>query len=273
MSEPDPAPGRPELEPADVAPAPVPPPRRSSPLVRPRRRLPPLQLRPPGVLAAVLWLAGAGIWLWVVRPHDGMAVLGWFVLIAVVGTFIPGVANQVTLARAYLAGIAFTYVLTPAGLGGLATTVAVGALSDLTDGYIARRREEVSRFGGALDPVVDGVFFGAAGAGLAVGGAYPPWLAAIIVVRYLLPAAAGALLLLLGYHPALRHSPLGQLSTASIAVLLAAIALVRGLGLGAPWIVTVAEIAIPVTALGAWANLAWTNWHVLRREASAGPPR
>ena len=241
----------------------------------PRPRIPPLRLRLPGVLAALAWLVGAGVWLWLVRPPVLIAVVAWFVLVAIVGAFVPGIANQVTLARAYLAGVAFTYVLTPAGLGGLATTVALGALSDIADGYVARRREEVSRFGGALDPVVDGVFFGAAGAGLAVGGAYPAWLAAVIVVRYLLPALAGSVLLLLGYHPVLRHSPLGQLSTAVIAIMLAAIALARGLGLGLElrWAVAVAEIVIPLTGLGAWSNLAWTNWHAIPREASSRPPR
>jgi phosphatidylglycerophosphate synthase len=244
--------------------------------VVPRRRtLEFLPLRPhvSGVVAAGIWLAAFGVWFYLARPHLGVVVLVWFCLLAITGVLIPGVANQVTLARAYLAGVAFTYVLSPAGLGGLAVTVALGALSDVIDGYVARRRHEVSGFGGGLDPVVDGIFFGAAALGLAVGGAYPYWLAVVVGVRYATPAVAGAVFLLLGYHPALRHSPLGQLSTATIAILFGLVAFLRGLHIDTTWPVLAAEILIPITALGAWGNLAWTNWHVLRREAQVSRRR
>ncbi|MGH7919508.1 MAG: CDP-alcohol phosphatidyltransferase family protein [Candidatus Dormibacteraceae bacterium] len=240
----------------------------------PRRgQIRPLRPHASGALAALLWLCAAGLWLYLARPHLGLAVLAWFCLLAIVGIVIPGVANQITFARAYLAGVAFAYVLSPAGLVGLAITVGLGALSDVIDGYVARRRHETSSFGGALDPVVDGIFFGAAALGLAVGGAYPLWLAIVVAVRYATPAVVGAAALLLGYHPTIRHSPLGQLSTASIAILLGLIALLRGLDVDAGWLAVVAEIVIPLTGLVAWANLAWTNWHVLRREAqvSRGP--
>ncbi|MBO0703361.1 MAG: CDP-alcohol phosphatidyltransferase family protein, partial [Candidatus Dormibacteraeota bacterium] len=202
-------------------------------------------------------------------PRLGVVILIWFCFLAAVGAFIPGVANQITFARAYLAGVAFAYVLSPEGLGGLAVTVALGAVSDVVDGYVARRRQEVSGFGGGLDPVVDGIFFGAAALGLAVGGAYPLWLAVVVGVRYTVPALAGAVFLLLGFHPALRHSPLGQLSTATIAILFGLVAFLRDIGVDTTWPVLAAEVLIPLTALGAWANLAWTNWHVLRREARA----
>lgn len=240
-----------------------------------RRTLELLPLRPhlSGVVAAVLWLAGSGVWLWLARPHLGVVVLVWFCLLAVVGIFIPGVANQITFARAYLAGVAFAYVLAPAGLGGLAITVALGAFSDVVDGYVARRRHEASGFGGGLDPVVDGIFFGAAALGLAVAGAYPLWLAIAVGARYAVPALAGAVFLLLGYHPTLRHSPLGQLSTATIAILFAVVAILWEIGIDTTWPVLVAEVLIPLTALAAWANLAWANWHALRREAEVSGRR
>jgi phosphatidylglycerophosphate synthase len=234
-----------------------------------------LPLRPhvSGVVAAPVWLAAVGVWAYLTQPHLAVVVLVWFCLLAAVGVFIPGVANQITFARAYLAGVAFAYVLAPAGLGGLAITVALGAVSDVCDGYVARRLHEVSSFGGALDPVVDGIFFGAVALGLAVGGAYPLWLAVVVAVRYAAPAVAGAVLLLLGFHPALRHSPLGQLSTALIAILFALVAFLRGIGVDTTWPVLAAEILIPLSALAAWGNLAWTNWHVLRREAEVSPRR
>lgn len=248
-----------------------------APPLRPSRRrtleLLPLRPHATGVVAAVIWLLASGVWLYLARPHLGVVVLVWFCLLAVVGVFIPGVANQFTFARAYLAGVAFAYVLAPAGLGGLAITVALGALSDVVDGYVARRRQEASSFGGGLDPVVDGIFFGAAALGLAVAGAYPLWLAVVVGARYAVPAIAGAVFLLLGYHPALRHSPLGQLSTASIAILFALVALLWEIGVDTTWPVLVAKILIPLLAVAAWANLAWANWHMLRREAQVSGRR
>jgi phosphatidylglycerophosphate synthase len=240
-----------------------------------RRTLEFLPLRPhlSGVVAAPVWLTAVGLWAYLSRPHLGVVVLVWFCLLAAVGVFIPGVANQITFARAYLAGVAFAYVLAPAGLGGLAITVALGAASDVCDGYVARRLHEVSSFGGGLDPVVDGIFFGAVALGLAVGGAYPLWLAVVVAVRYAAPAVAGAALILLGFHPALRHSPLGQLSTALIAILFALVAFLRGIGVDTTLPVLAAEILIPLTALAAWGNLAWTNWHVIRREAQVSGRR
>jgi len=255
-------------EPPPAAPAP--------PTGPPRRRtLEFLPLRPhlTGVVAAVVWLTATGVWAYLTRPQLGVLVLVWFCLLAVTGVFIPGIANQITYGRAYLAGVAFAYVMAPAGLGGLAITVALGALSDVVDGYIARRLGEVSSFGGGLDPVVDGIFFGAVALGLAVGGAVPLWLALAVAVRYAAPAVVGAVFILLGYHPTLRHSALGQLSTAVIAILFALIAFLRGIGIHTMWPVLAAEILIPLTALGAWGNLAWSNWHVLRGEAKVSPKR
>lgn len=256
-----------EPEDAGRGPLPAPPPRR-----RPLG-LEPLRPHLTGVVAAVLWLAGSGVWLALARPHMGVVVLVWFCVLAVVGVFIPGVANQITFARAYLAGVAFAYVLSPAGLLGLAVTVALGALSDVIDGYVARRLREVSSFGGGLDPVVDGIFFGAAALGLAAAGAYPLWLAAVVALRYAVPAVVGAVFLVTGFHPALRHSPLGQLSTATIAILFGLVAFLRDIGVDTMWPVLLAEILIPLTALGAWANLGWTNWHALRREAQVSGRR
>jgi cardiolipin synthase len=179
--------------------------------------------------------------------------------VAGAGLWLPGTANQVSLARAYLAAPAMTYAVDSGRLGLLAVTVALAGLSDLVDGTIARRSGEATPLGGALDPVVDGLFFGAVAVGLAVGGAYPAWLAAIVVLRYALPAAVGGILLRLGRAPGLRHTPLGQVATTMIALLLGWAALWRGLGLDAGPLVAGAEVAIPMVTLGAFANLYWVN--------------
>ena len=123
------------------------------------------------------------------------------------------------------------------------------------------------RFGGALDPFSDGVFFGAVAAGLAAGGTYPVWLAVVVVVRYLLPVVVGGVLMLLGRLPALRHTFFGQLSTALIAVLLGGVALLRWVGLPGGGVLLAAEVVVPVVTLLAWVELARTA-----RELGASGP-
>ncbi|TMC08252.1 MAG: CDP-alcohol phosphatidyltransferase family protein [Chloroflexi bacterium] len=164
-------------------------------------------------------------------------------------------ANLVTGSRALLAIPAFVFALRPETFGWLAVTVSVAALTDLVDGTLARRFGGPSRFGAGLDPVVDGVFFGAVALGLAVGGAYPFWLAAVVAVRYFGPALVGLGLILLRRLPDLRHTFFGQLSTALIAVLVGGVALLRGLGLPTSSIVLAGSLLIPLATLLAWVEL------------------
>jgi len=218
-----------------------------------------------GLIGGAVYLLLSALWLVLaVPPGPRFAYELWFIALVVIGSRLPGPANQVTLARAYLALPGLVYGFSAGGLGALAVTVAVASVTDLTDGTIARRFAHPSRLGGALDPVVDGIFFGAVALGLALGGAYPLWLAALVVVRYLLPALVGGLLVLAGRRPRLTHTLFGQVSTTLIAVLLGWVALFRGLGQDTSRVVTAAEIVIPLSALAVFANLAWANRGALR---------
>lgn len=212
-----------------------------------------------GVAASGCLFIADVTWLGLVRPEGLWQLAAWFALLALVGLFLPGLANQVTMSRAHLAGPALVYSLASSRLMELAAVVGLAGLSDLLDGAVARRLAEHSRLGGALDPVVDGLFFGAVAMGLALGGAYPLWLALVVVGRYGLPALAGGLLLLAGRRPTLHHTPLGQASTALIAFLLGAQALARAAGWGADGLLVFSEVAIPLAAAAAAANLFWSN--------------
>jgi cardiolipin synthase (CMP-forming) len=180
------------------------------------------------------------------------------VALGFVQTFLPGIANQVTFARAFLALPALAYALQPLGFGGLAATVAIAGATDLLDGTVARRLERPTQLGGGLDPVVDGIFFGATAFGLAAGGAYPWWMFGVVAGRYGLPALAGGVLVLLKRPVTLRHTFFGQVSTALIGLLLGWIALWRGFGLDPARIVTAAEVVIPVASVLTFANLIWS---------------
>jgi cardiolipin synthase len=180
----------------------------------------------------------------------------WFWVVATVGCFVPGVANQVTLARAYLAAPALAYSLSPGHLGLLAVVLAVAGLSDLVDGTVARRFGSYSTLGGGLDPVVDGVLLGAVAVGLVASGVIPLWLAAVIVLRYLLPAVGGLVLISLHRQPELRHTLSGQISTALIIVLIGGICLFRFFNQDTSNVVTGAEIVLPIATVATFVHLA-----------------
>lgn len=217
------------------------------------------------VVAGVLYLGGGVAWAWLAEPRALPAVVPWFAALALVGLWLPGLANQVTLSRAYLAAPALLYALTPGTLLPLAGVVTLAGVTDVVDGAVARRLERPTRLGGGLDPVVDGLFFGALAVGLAAGQAYPVWLAALVIGRYALPALVGAVLLLLGRRPKLQHTPLGQASTLLIGVLLGGVALLRGLGQPVDLLLAVTEVVVPAAVLATFVNLYWANRAVFRR--------
>ena len=207
-------------------------------------------------------LAGGAIYvvlglIWVVGfhpPGSPWAYVAWLVIVAIAACFVPGAANQVSMARAYLAAPGFAYS-GPSSLGLLAVVVALAGLTDLVDGTIARRFDRPSKLGGGLDPVVDGIFLGAVAIGLANGGAFPVWLAVVVIARYFLPALVGGVLLARGQTPELRHTLAGQISTALILVLLGGIALFRFLGQDATNVVVGAEIVIPIATVATFIHL------------------
>jgi cardiolipin synthase len=208
-----------------------------------------------GVVAGVVYLVLAFAWLFSARPEEALLVAWWVLMVAVIGAFIPGEANQVSLARAYLAAPAFVYAV-GGQYGFLAVAVAIAGLSDLVDGTVARRFAQPSNFGGGLDPVVDGIFMGALCVGLALGGSFPLWLALVVIARYLLPALAGGLLLALGRRPPLRHTLMGQVSTTLILVLVGGACLFRGLNQDSSGLVAAAEVVIPIATVATYAHLA-----------------
>ena len=220
-----------------------------------------------GVVAGIVYVLLGAVWAVLASPTRLWYLpLAWFVLVAVAGAFTPGAANQVSLARAYLAGPALLYAV--AGwFGPLAVTVAVAAVTDLVDGTVARRFSQPSTFGGGLDPVVDGLFAGALSIGLALGGAFPLWLALVIVARYLLPAMGGGLLILWGRRPELRHTLTGQVSTVLILILVGGVCLFRALHQDSSGLASAAMVVIPIATVATFAHLAWASRRVGVAEA------
>ena len=213
-----------------------------------------MRLQRSGVIAGLAYLVVGLAWIWITQPP--LYLIAWLFVVAVAGSYIPGEANQVSLARAYLAVPALAYAIT-GRFALLAVVVAVAGLTDLVDGTVARRFGRPSQFGGALDPVVDGVFMGALCVGLAVGGYIPLWLALVVIARYLLPALAGGLLIASGRRPELRHTLTGQISTVLILVLIGGVCLFRGLNQDASGLLNAAEVVIPIATLATYVHLAF----------------
>lgn len=197
-------------------------------------------------------------WVFVASPPGSTGLfVAWLVVVGVAGASIPGVANQVSLARAYLAAPALAYSMTSGNLGALAVVLAVAGLTDLVDGTIARRLDQPSNLGGGLDPVVDGLLLGGVAVGLVLSSVIPLWLAAVIVARYLVPALGAFALISMGRRPELRHTVSGQISTALIIVLVGGVCLFRFFGQDASNVVAGAEVAIPIATLATFVHLGW----------------
>ncbi len=210
-----------------------------------------------GVVASVVYaVLGLG---WAVLAGVPWPFAAWIVVVAVAGAFVPGEANQVSLARAYLAAPAAAYAVR-GEFGALAVTVALAGLTDLVDGTVARRFKSPTNFGGGLDPVVDGLFAAALAFGLAFDGVFPVWLAAVVTARYFVPAIAGGVLFAMGRRLELRHTVTGQVSTALNLVLLGGAALLRGLQQDPGNIVVGAEIVLPIATLATFVHLAYAAW-------------
>jgi cardiolipin synthase len=220
-----------------------------------------------GIVFGVAYLLLGLAWVAATNPGPAWLLAGWFAAVAAIGSFVPRVANQVSLARAHLAAPALAYALVPGRLGLLAVVLAIAGLTDLVDGTIARRFDRPSTFGGGLDPVVDGVLLGAVSIGLALGGTFPLWLAAVIVARYLVPAIVGLVLISMHRRLELRHTVSGQISTALIIILVGGVCLFRFMSQDATNVVVGAEIVIPITAAATFVHLGWVAW----RSIALGP--
>ena len=218
---------------------------------------------------SLAYLGSGWVWLSVAHPPGPTGLFdAWLWVVALAGCFVPGIANQVTLARAYLAAPALAYSMAPGHLGSLALVLAIAGLTDLVDGTIARRLDRPSTLGGGLDPIVDGVLLGAVAVGLVMSQVIPVWLAVVIIARYLLPAIGGLVLISLHRRPELRHTVSGQISTSLIIVLVGGICLFRFFNQDAANVVLGAEVAIPIATVATFVHLGW----VARRPVPAPEP-
>lgn len=95
--------------------------------------------------------------------------------------------NALTLLRIFLVPVLVVVLLTRTAHGlflGVAI-FGVGVLTDYLDGYLARRRNQVTKLGILLDPLADKLLTAAAFLSLLEMGAVPAWMVLIILGREL----------------------------------------------------------------------------------------
>ncbi len=101
--------------------------------------------------------------------------------------------NSLTLVRMFLVPLLVVVLLTgfdnQEGVIGLskewlgAIIFAVASLTDWLDGYLARRRRQITRLGQIMDPIADKLLTSAAFISLVQLGAAPAWMVALIIGR------------------------------------------------------------------------------------------
>jgi CDP-diacylglycerol--glycerol-3-phosphate 3-phosphatidyltransferase len=93
--------------------------------------------------------------------------------------------NTITMLRIGIIPVLFFLLLSPGPTGSLviACIFVVASLTDLLDGYIARRYQIVTTMGKFLDPIADKLVVNTAMILLIPLGRIPAWVVAIIIVR------------------------------------------------------------------------------------------
>ncbi|MGE5508750.1 MAG: CDP-diacylglycerol--glycerol-3-phosphate 3-phosphatidyltransferase [Chitinophagales bacterium] len=94
-------------------------------------------------------------------------------------------ATALTLGRIFLVPVFMTIIFLKVPYGGFlgAVVFAVAAATDGLDGYLARRRNEVTRLGTLLDPLADKLLISAALVSLVQLGRIGAWEAVLIIGR------------------------------------------------------------------------------------------
>jgi CDP-diacylglycerol--glycerol-3-phosphate 3-phosphatidyltransferase len=127
-----------------------------------------------------------------------------------------------------------------------AAIFGLASLTDWLDGYLARRRRQVTWLGQMLDPIADKLLTSAAFVSLVQLGLAPAWMVALIIGREFAITALRSLAYNRGIT--IPASPLGKIKMASqvTAILL----LILGWG-AVPWLATVGHIALWVVMVAA----------------------
>lgn len=178
-------------------------------------------------------------------------------------------ANAITLVRLGLVPVV-AYCLVREDYGVALWIFLASALSDLADGYVARRSQTVSKFGATLDPIADKLNMVVATVVLAWHALMPIWLAMAIVVRDFL-IVTGALAYRLAYgHLEVAPTLLSKTNTFfEFALLLLLMAVAAGYLAPGAW-TSIGFYVVLATVVASAVHYAWL---VVRKASAENRPR
>jgi cardiolipin synthase len=189
-----------------------------------------------------------------------------------VGAQVWTIPNVLSMLRLLLVPVFLVLVVRGAYVAALIVLI-VASLSDLLDGYLARRFDQVTRLGQLLDPAADRLYIFAALVGLAANGLVPWWIVFLIVARDVMLLVLGVVLANHGYGPL----PVHQLGKAATFALFFGVPVIM-LGLAFPAAQPVSEpLGWAVTIWGAflywWAGIIYAieTARVVRLPRASGP--
>ncbi|MGI9824846.1 CDP-alcohol phosphatidyltransferase family protein [Agromyces sp. Marseille-Q5079] len=128
-----------------------------------------------------------------------------------VGTEIWTIPNLISMLRLVLVPFFLWAVIAGSYVVALVILV-VASLTDLLDGYLARRLGQITRLGQLLDPAADRLYIFAALVGLAANSLVPWWIVIVIVSRDVFLLVLGVVLANHGFGPLPVHQ-LGKVAT------------------------------------------------------------
>lgn len=121
------------------------------------------------------------------------------------------VPNLLSMLRLLLVPVFLVFIVLGDYVAALAVLI-VASVSDLLDGYLARRLDQITKLGRLLDPAADRLYIFAALIGLAARDLVPWWIVVVIVARDVLIVVLGVVLANFGYGPLPVHQ-LGKVAT------------------------------------------------------------
>jgi phosphatidylglycerophosphate synthase len=169
----------------------------------------------------------------------------------------------VSLSRVVLAA---GFVVSSGGRSGLAL-VGVASLTDMLDGWLARRLGVASRWGALIDPIADRIFVLAAVGTFVANGALSPLQAMALMLRDVMTVIGFFVAKTITWLRAVtfRARPLGKVVTGlQLATLLALILL--------PRLVPALVVAVGATAVAATVDYTLLLWRERARAADDAPP-
>jgi cardiolipin synthase len=156
----------------------------------------------------------------------------------------------------------------------LALSVYLAAeLTDVADGWLARRLNQITRLGTVLDPIVDILFHSVVFSGLFLGRVIPGWVLGVALARYGIFLFGGAYLYLFVGQVAIRPTLFGRLSGVVMVALVVFLVLLHVLQ--APWVERLAPLTTTalgvmlLAAVGQVVALGWYNLRVLSQRAQS----